>query len=104
GPFGNGRSPPLVTARITGPRRVLWMRLPISPSISSASSNGERVRISVLKVIDFAPNCYAQNNEFSTVKRDVIIVHSSLCIDSYIGTGRDDDGFMAGDRATLDIR
>jgi len=47
----------------------------------------------VLKVIDFAPNCYAESNEFSTVKREVIIVHSSLCIDSYIGTGRDDGGF-----------
>jgi hypothetical protein len=63
------------------------MMLPISPSISSASSNGERVRISVLKVIDFAPNCYAENCEFSTVKRDVIIVHSSLCLNSDIGTG-----------------
>jgi hypothetical protein len=41
----------------------------------------------VLKVIDFAPNCYAENLEFSTVKWDVIIVHSSLCPDSDIGTG-----------------
>jgi hypothetical protein len=41
----------------------------------------------VLKVIDLAPNCYAEENEFSTVKRDVIIVHSPLCPDPDIGTG-----------------
>jgi hypothetical protein len=63
------------------------MMSPISPSSSSASSNGERVRISLLKVIDFAPNCYAEKKEFSTVKRDVIIVHSSQCPNSDIGTG-----------------
>jgi hypothetical protein len=41
----------------------------------------------VLKVIDLAPNCYAEDNEFSTVKGDVIIVHSPLCPDPDIGTG-----------------
>src|SRR5882724_7533140 len=78
---------------MTGARREFWTRLPISPSISSGSSNGERVRISVVKVIDYAPNCYADGSEFIIVKGHVIIVHShsllqcsELCLIPNIGT------------------
>jgi hypothetical protein len=55
----------------------------------------------VLNVIDFAPNSCAENNEFITVKSDVIIVHSSLCPVYDIGTGARARLSDVGNSATL---
>src|SRR3954469_16384775 len=84
---------------MTDPRRVLRIMLPISPSISSGSSNGERVRISVLKVIDFAPNCYAENWQFSH-RQEGCHPCPQLAVPGFRHWNRPiGGGFMAGNRA-----